>query len=110
MRAFGVASLAVATAFCVSTAAPAQDVERGRMLFASYGCWQCHGYVGQGGAAPRVAPSPYPYEAFAQFVRRPPNEMPAYAPSVLTDETLREIYAYVMSIPEQPRIEEIVTR
>ena len=25
----------------------------------------------------RIAPSRYPLEAFAQFVRRPPNEMPA---------------------------------
>jgi mono/diheme cytochrome c family protein len=80
------------------------------VLFATYGCWQCHGYEGQGGAATRVAPSAYPYEAFARIVRRPPNEMPAYAPSVLSDETLREIYAYVMSIPEQRRLEEIVAR
>jgi hypothetical protein len=34
--------------------------------------------------------------------------MPAYAPSVLNDDTLRAIYAYVMSIPRQPYLEEIV--
>lgn len=96
-----------AIAVAAASAARAQDAERGRGSFASYGCYQCHGYVGQGGAAPRVAPSPYPYEAFERLVRRPANEMPAYAPSVLSDETLREIYAYVTSIPRQPRPAEI---
>jgi ubiquinol-cytochrome c reductase cytochrome c subunit len=100
--------MAGAIALAGASAARAQDAERGRALFASYGCYQCHGYVGQGGAAPRVAPSPYPFEAFVQLVRRPPNEMPAYAPSVLSDETLRAIYAYVMSIPRQPYPEEII--
>ena len=97
-----------AFAAAVAGVARAQDVERGRESFATYGCYQCHGYVGQGGAARRVAPSPYPYEAFERLVRRPANEMPAYAPSVLSDDTLRAIYAYVMSIPRQPYVEEIV--
>ena len=97
-----------AIAVGMSVTVDAQDSERGRNLFASYGCYQCHGYVGQGGAAPRVVGNSYPYEAFERLVRYPANEMPAYAPSVLNDETLRAIYAYVMSIPRQPRIEEIV--
>jgi ubiquinol-cytochrome c reductase cytochrome c subunit len=104
LRFLCIAGTIVATTLC----ARAQDVERGREWFASYGCYQCHGYSGQGGAARRLAPSPYPYEAFERLVRRPANEMPAYAPSVLSDETLRAIYAYVMSIPRQPYVEEIV--
>ena len=97
-----------AIAAAIASAARAQDVERGRALFASYGCYQCHGYVGQGGAARRVAGNPYPYEAFERLVRHPANEMPAYAPAVLSDEALRAIYAYVMSIPRQPYPEEII--
>ena len=98
---------AITTAITITSAARAQDVERGRALFASYGCYQCHGYVGQGGAARRIVGNSYPYEAFERLVRHPANEMPAYAPSVLSDATLRAIYAYVMSIPRQPYPEEI---
>ncbi|WP_428101352.1 c-type cytochrome [Candidatus Rariloculus sp.] len=77
-----------------------------RTLYVSYGCYQCHGYEGQGGAALRIAPSVYPLEAFAQFVRRPPNEMPAYAREVLSDDDLRGIYRYVRSVAEPPPLAE----
>jgi len=81
--------------------------EDGRALFDGYGCYQCHGHEGQGGAAPRIAPSPYPYEAFERLVRHPANEMPAYAPAALSDETLRAIYRYVRSVSEPPTIADV---
>ena len=81
----------------LASAAVAQD--DGRSAFTSYGCYQCHGYDGQGEGAPRLAAKPYTLEAFATFVRKPPNEMPAYARSVLSDATLASIYRYVQSIP-----------
>jgi mono/diheme cytochrome c family protein len=85
----------------------AQD-SPGLARFTSYGCFQCHGYAGQGGVAgPRIAPSPYPYEAFAQLVRRPANEMPAYAPSMLGDADLRAIYDYVRTLSEPPGLADI---
>lgn len=86
----------------------AQDtVEQGRALFESHQCWQCHGYVGQGGTAGvRIAPTVYPFEAFAQLVRHT-NLMPAYSPNVLSDENLRLIWEYVRSIPEPPALEDI---
>ena len=85
----------------------AQDADRGRELFDANGCYQCHGYAGQGGAALRIAPSPYPFAAFAQLVRRPANEMPAYAPSVLSDADLQAIYRYVRSLPEPAPLADI---
>lgn len=87
--------------------ASAQRLDDGRVPFDAYGCYQCHGYAGQGGAAPRIAPSQYPFEAFAAFVRRPANEMPAYSPSALSEDTLRAIYAYVRSIPEPPTVRDL---
>jgi mono/diheme cytochrome c family protein len=88
----------LATAFCsLAMGAVAQD--DGRVAFTSYGCYQCHGYEGQGEAAPRLAAKPYTLDVFATFVRKPPNEMPAYARSVLSDATLASIYRYVQSIP-----------
>jgi ubiquinol-cytochrome c reductase cytochrome c subunit len=89
--------LAFAGLCALTTTAFAQD--DGRAAFTSYGCYQCHGYEGQGEGAPRLAAKPYTLEAFAAFVRRPPNEMPAYARSVLSDATLASIYRYVVSIP-----------
>jgi len=89
-------------------AAPASGQESGdREMFVTYGCYQCHGFEGQGGAALRIAPSPYPFEAFAALVRRPANEMPAYPPGALPDEQLRAIYRYVRSIPEPPPLDSL---
>lgn len=97
--------LALALGLAVTIASGQQD--GGRALFVDYGCFQCHGYEGQGGAALRIAPSVYPFEAFAALVRRPSNEMPAYAPEQLSDADLRAIYGYVRSIPEPRPISEI---
>ena len=37
------------------------DVATGKHLYAADGCYQCHGYVGQGGSAgPHIAPKPLP--------------------------------------------------
>ena len=88
----------------------AQDTDQatsdGRALFIANQCWQCHGYEGQGGAAVRIAPTLYPFEAFARLVRHT-NLMPAYSPNVLSDEQLRQIYEYVRSVPEPPAVEDI---
>ncbi len=95
----------------VATASSAQPqphpTNDGRALYVANGCYQCHGYVGQGGAAPRIAPIVYPYEAFDRLVRRPANEMPAYAPRALGDDVLRAIYGYLRSLPEPPPLAEI---
>ena len=88
----------------------AQDADEaasaGRALYNANQCWQCHGYEGQGGAAVRLAPTLYPFEAFARLVRHT-NLMPAYSPNVLSDEQLRQIYEYVRSVPEPPALEDI---
>ena len=85
----------VAVTFASAAPAPAD-----RELFVRYGCYQCHGYEGQGGDGLRIAPSPYPFDAFALKVRKPANEMPAYAPEVLSDTDLQALYRYVRAIPE----------
>ena len=78
--------------------------DRGKKDYVEMGCYQCHGYQGQGGAAPRIAPNPLPLEAFTQLVRRPPNVMPAYSPRVLSDEQLKRIHQYLESIPQPPEV------
>ncbi len=86
----------------------AQDAAQGRELFVTYGCWQCHGYEGQGSVAGvRIAPTLLPYAAFELLVRRPANVMPAYAPSALPDDVLQDIFAFVQSVEEPPALEDI---
>ncbi len=77
----------------------AADPDVGKQLYDTRGCFQCHGYVGQGGSAgPRLAPEPIPLAAFKAIVRKPPNLMPAYSPNVLSDAELEAIYRYVSSL------------
>lgn len=86
---------------------PAGDADAGKKLFVSLGCWTCHGYEGQGGAAPRIAPRPLPPAAFTTYVRRPPERMPNYPERFVSDEELGHIHAYLQSRPMPPPIESI---
>jgi len=97
---------AAALAGCLilgQAAAHAASAEKGKTLFMTYGCFQCHGTVGQGGnAGPRLAPNPLPYEALANFVRTTNRQMPPYREAVLPNEDLADIYAYLQSVPATP--------
>jgi mono/diheme cytochrome c family protein len=84
-------------------AAPAGNVENGKKIFTSYGCYQCHNYAAHGGGAgPRLAPKPIAFEAFSRQVRKPSNEMPPYTAKVVSDKELADIYAFLLTIPEPP--------
>jgi mono/diheme cytochrome c family protein len=85
------------------TAALAASAEKGKGLFITYGCFQCHGTTGQGGnAGPKLAPGPMPYEALANFVRTTDRQMPPYREAVLPNDDLADIYAYLQSVPADP--------
>jgi mono/diheme cytochrome c family protein len=101
----GVVVLCLAAGAAVAVA-PVQEspAEQGREEFIELGCYQCHGYQGQGGAAPRLAPNPISLENFMRIVRRPPNVMPAYSPAVLSEEQLKRMHAYLESIPQPPDV------
>jgi ubiquinol-cytochrome c reductase cytochrome c subunit len=97
-----VASLAAALAFA-SAAEAAGSAEKGRQAFVNHGCWQCHGYDGQGSiAGAKLAPDPMPFEALSVFVRNTRGAMPPYQKAVLPDEDLADIYAYLRSVPKSP--------
>jgi len=90
--------------------AQAPKTERpGRAEFIEMGCYQCHGYEGQGGrgTGPKLAPKPLDWEVFSVVVRKPPKVMPAYSPKVLSEEKLKAIYAYLRSIPPAPPVASI---
>jgi mono/diheme cytochrome c family protein len=93
-----------ATAACVlSSGAVAGDAAKGKIAFVKNGCYQCHGFVGQGGqAGAKLAPKPMPQEAFVNFVRTTSRAMPPYSEQILSNEDLADIYAYLETIPAGP--------
>lgn len=87
---------------------PRGDALNGRKIYIAHGCYQCHGYQGQGSnAGSRLAPNPVPYAAFAYQVRQPRVRMPAYSPKITSDQNVADIYAYLLTIPKARLVAEI---
>lgn len=40
-----------------------------------------------------------PFEGFKGVVRNPPNDMPAYSETVLSNKDIADIYAFIESLP-----------
>ena len=85
-------------------AEPAGNAQNGRKLFVKYGCYECHGYEGQGSiaTAPRVGPDPLPLAALIGYVRKPAGDMPPYTDKVVSDQELADIHAFLASLPQPP--------
>src|SRR5262249_47355725 len=91
-----------------NAAAAEPSAANGHMLFVKVGCFGCHGYVGQGGAAgPRIAPDPVPFDGLTAFVRTTNGAMPPYPAPLLSDNDLADIYAYLQSIPRPPALADV---
>lgn len=97
------AALAAGLAFGTGGALAA-SAEKGKAAYIKFGCWQCHGTMGQGSVATSagkaLAPDPLPYEGFAAFVRSTNRTMPPYSEKILPNDDLADIYAYLASIPK----------
>jgi len=98
--------LAGALVFAHSAQA-APSAAKGKEVFHRAGCYECHNYQGQGGVGPRLAPKPLPFEALKSYVRNANGNMPPYAPAVLTDDELADIYAYLQSVSAGPSADSI---
>ena len=82
------------------------NAQNGKRLFVEEGCYQCHGYAGQGGGAgPRIAPRPA--STGIQYVRRPTGVMPPYTTKVLPDKDLADILAFLGTIQAPPPVKSI---
>ncbi len=87
----------------VPLALAAGSADKGKTAFVQHGCWECHGFVGQGGVTgPKLAPSPMPLEAMSAFVRNSAGAMPPYQKAILSDADLADIHAYLQSLPKAP--------
>ena len=81
----------------------------GKTLYIKYGCYECHGFQGQGSPAtgPRLVSPLFPVGAFIAYVRNPTGEMPPYTNKVLRDEELSDIHAFLSSLPQAPKPDDI---
>jgi mono/diheme cytochrome c family protein len=96
------AVLVMAAGAALAQQAPRGNAANGKALYESTGCYQCHGYVGQGGAAgPRLIP-PLAYEPFELQLRMPRFVMPPYREAVLSAQQVADIYAFVLTFPKPP--------
>lgn len=94
-----------------SSAEPAAgNAQTGKKIFVADGCYECHGYEGQGAAqtgATRIGPPQLSFEAFQSQVRKPAVQMPPYTTKAVSDRDLADIYAYLKSIPMPPKGKDI---
>ena len=104
------ASMCVA-ALCVfgTAAAQAQDMPKGDAKaglaqFRKFGCYSCHGIVGQGTLrdGPRLNAVGIGYPALLAQLRTPRYEMPAYTAVQISDSGVADIFAYLSAIPKPP--------
>jgi len=101
-RSIGLAALAAGLVAGSAAALAAGDAAKGKGAYMKYGCWQCHGTVGQGSpiTGPKLAPDPMPYEALVVFLRNSNRTMPPYKEAVLPNADIEDIHAYLSSIPK----------
>lgn len=102
-------------AFLKTLSPPAESVssltghaDTGKRLFMEYGCYECHGTVGQGGSnGVRIGPPPISMEALIAYVRQPNRQMPPYRKQVASDQDLVDIYSYLRSVPPAAPVQDI---
>ena len=83
--------------------APPGDAVNGKRTYLAVGCMYCHGRAGQGGAmnypAPPLARTELPLDGFQGVLRDSLRDMPAYTESVLANNEIADIYAFLQSLP-----------
>ena len=90
-----------------AAAADKGNVQNGKLLFTNDGCYECHGRAAQGGVGPRLGPHPLPLTAIITYIRQPTAEMPPYTAKVISDAEIADIYAFLQSIPDPPKVDSI---
>ena len=107
---FMLAALAASVAFCQAAAAD-PSAENGKTEFVKNGCWQCHGFQGQGSVATSggrvIADTQLPFEAFKAYVRNPTGAMPPFRAAMVSDSALADIYAYLELRPKPKAAKDI---
>src|SRR5580692_1849708 len=86
----------------------AQNVENGKRVFVRDGCYECHGYAGQGTiAGARIGPPVLNAQGMIRYIRRPAGAMPAFTDKVLSDQEVNDIWAYLKTMPVPKPVKDI---
>jgi mono/diheme cytochrome c family protein len=88
----------------------AEDLENGKRLYLRNGCYECHGYAGNGSSQgrTRLAQTALSAAAFINFVRNPsPGDMPPYRANTMSDKELTDVYDYIKTFPASRPASEI---
>ena len=102
-----VSSFVAAQTPAAPLAAPTGNAQRGKVVFeTTLRCFACHGYDGQTGS-PRLVPMARSEDIFLAYVRKPATQgMPSFA--AVSEQQLRDVYAYIRSIPQAAPLPESV--
>jgi mono/diheme cytochrome c family protein len=79
------------------------DSKIGERIYTNDGCYECHGYQGQGSTSTggtRLGPPQIPLSAFISYVRQPSGQMPPYTLKVVSNQDLAQIYSFLQSVPK----------
>ena len=100
----GVALGVVSTAAMAQGAAPAGDAKAGLSAYQKYGCYTCHGIIGQGTLrdGPHLNAAALGFPALLAQLRNPRYEMPAYTDVQISDRGVADIFAYLTTLPKPP--------
>lgn len=108
-------ALLCGTSFAVAQSARTDRAAaaNGETVYLRIGCQACHGTVGHGGAAPRLAPNTLPLPGFTTWVRNGTpgwtiaSGMPAFPATVISDQELADIRTYLASLAPPPAVADI---
>ena len=105
----GAALAVISTAAMAQGAAPAGDANAGLTAYQKYGCYTCHGIIGQGTLrdGPHLNTAALGYPALLVQLRNPRYEMPAYTAVQISDKGVADIYAYLTTLPKPPDVKTI---
>ncbi len=83
--------------------------QNGKRLYASYGCYQCHGGQAQGSilTGPRIGPNPTGFSGFVRYIRQPAGDMPPYTSKLVSDTDLADIWAFLKGLPRPQDLDKI---
>jgi len=84
---------------------PAGNIQNGKKLYISDGCFECHGRQAEGTSVggPRLGPNPISFAAFSKYIREPSGQMPPFTAKVTSDADLADIYVFLQSLPQPPK-------
>jgi len=101
MNRLGVFAVTIAATLIGLSTAQAGDAEKGKATFIHKGCYECHGFEGQGGSAGlRLSNTKLPEDGLIAFVRGTSGAMPPFSSKIISDAELSDIYAYLQSRPQ----------